>query len=75
MAAVQDMTDASHEEMVAEITPPKDVETMACQGTEARQEDIEPTSLDRKPEVAQEEVPVESATIMPVREPRKRLKD
>jgi hypothetical protein len=46
-------------------------ETMACQEMEARQED-KPTSLDRKPEVAeQREVPVEDAEVMPVGEPKK----
>jgi hypothetical protein len=47
-------------------------ETMACQEMEAHLEE-EPTSVDMKPEVAQEEeVPTEDATVMPVREPKKK---
>jgi hypothetical protein len=45
-------------------------ETMACQEMEVRQEEEEPTLVDMKPEAAQqEEVPVEDATVIPVREP------
>lgn len=42
-------------------------ETMACQEMEARLEEEEPTSVDMKPEAAQqEEVPIEDATVIPV---------
>jgi hypothetical protein len=48
-------------------------ETMACQEMEARQEEEEPSSVDRKPEVAeQREVPVEDTEVMPVGEPKKK---
>jgi hypothetical protein len=45
--------DPSHMEMVDEATPERYIETMACQEMEARLEEKEPTSVDRKPEVAQ----------------------
>jgi hypothetical protein len=45
--------DTSHKEIMAEIKPGRDMETMACQEVEARQEEEEPTSMDRKPEVAE----------------------
>jgi hypothetical protein len=52
-----------------EMTPVTREETMACQEMEARQEEEEPTSVDMKPEAAQqEEVPLEDATVIPVRE-------
>jgi peroxiredoxin family protein len=68
------MMDTSHKEMVTETKPERDMETMACQETtEAHLEEEEMTSLDRKPEVAeQREVPVEDATVMPVGEPKKK---
>jgi hypothetical protein len=48
-------------------------ETMACQEMEARPEEKKPTSVDMKPEVAEErEVPEENATVMPVEEPKKK---
>jgi hypothetical protein len=54
--------------------PNEEEETMACQGMEARLEDEEPTSVDMKPEVAQDEkVRVKDATVMPVREPEKEM--
>jgi hypothetical protein len=41
---------------------------------EARLEEEEPTSVGRKPEAAeQREVPVEDATVMPVREPEEEM--
>jgi hypothetical protein len=40
-------------------------EAMACQEMEERLEE-EPTSVDRKPEVAQREVPNEDAAVKPV---------
>jgi hypothetical protein len=47
--------------------------TLACQEMEARQDQEQPISRDRKPEAAQkEEVPAEDATVMPVGEPRKK---
>jgi hypothetical protein len=51
-------------------------ETMAClEKTEARLEVEEPTSMEMKPEVADEEVPLEDAARMPVAEPKKRCRD
>jgi hypothetical protein len=48
-------------------------EAMACQEMEAHQEERKPTSPDRRPEAAQEdEVPAEDATVMPVRELKKK---
>jgi hypothetical protein len=47
---------------------------MACQEMEACQEEEEPTSVDMKPEAAQqEEVPMEDATVIPVREPEEEM--
>jgi hypothetical protein len=47
-------------------------ETMACQEMEARQ-DEKPTSLDRKPDVTEEQhVPENKAEVIPVGEPRKK---
>jgi hypothetical protein len=43
----------SHKEIVAECKPETEIKTIACQEMEARQEE-KPTSLDRKPEVAEE---------------------
>jgi hypothetical protein len=51
---------------------------MACrETTEAHLEEEEPTSMDRKPEVAaQQEAPVEDTDMLPVGEPKnKRRKD
>jgi hypothetical protein len=51
-------------------------ETMACQEkTEVRLGEEEPTSVEMKPEVAHEEVPVEDAAMTPVGKPRKRRRD
>jgi hypothetical protein len=69
---------ASHKEMAAEIKPETDMKKMVCrETTEARLEEKEPTSLDRKPEVAERrEVPVGHSTVMPVGErKKKRRKD
>jgi hypothetical protein len=54
--AWQEEMATSHKDIVAETETEteKDEEKMACQGTmEARLEEKEPTSLDRKPKVAQ----------------------
>jgi hypothetical protein len=49
---------------------------MACQETmETCLECKEPASVDMKPEVADEEVPLEDAVVTPVGEPRKRRRD
>jgi hypothetical protein len=57
-------------ESEVEMMPVTQEETMACQEMEACQEEEEPTSVDMKPEAAQqEEVPLEDATVIPVREP------
>jgi hypothetical protein len=46
---------------------------MACQEMEAHREEEKPTSVDKKPDVAQQrEVPIENAEEMPVGEPRKK---
>jgi hypothetical protein len=71
--AMRQTMDAKHEEMVTEFKPEMDMETIACQEMEPRPEEEEPTSVDRKSEVAkQREVPVENAEIMPVGEPKKK---
>jgi hypothetical protein len=75
--AWQEEMRASHEEMEIELKPEMQVKTMACQEMEARQEEKEPTSVDRKPEVAQQrEVLIKDAEVIPVGEPKKkRCKD
>jgi hypothetical protein len=76
----------NHEEMMAKLTvwgetldawstdtKANGEETMACQEKmEARLEEEKPASMEMKPEVADEEVLREDATVMPVGEPRKR---
>ena len=48
-------------------------ETLACLEMEARPEEEEPASVNRKPEAAeQREFPVEAVTVMPVRRPKKK---
>jgi hypothetical protein len=70
--AIQE-TETSHKKTAAAIEPENEVETMACQGMEARPEEEKPTSADRKPEAAEEyEVPAENATVKPVGEPKKK---
>jgi uncharacterized membrane protein YgaE (UPF0421/DUF939 family) len=60
-------TETSHKKTTAVIEPENEVETMACQGMEARPEEEKPSSADRKPEAAQqEEVPSEDTEVMPV---------
>jgi hypothetical protein len=74
---------ASHKMMMARmdawLTDMKNIrkETMTCQEkTMARLAGKEqPTSVEMKPEVTHEEVPVEDATVMPVGEPRNRSRD
>jgi hypothetical protein len=59
-------------EMMENIMNSNHDETMACQTTEAHLEN-ELTSVDRKPEAAeQQEVPVEDAKVMSVGEPKKK---
>jgi hypothetical protein len=48
------MMGASHKEMVAKSNPEMDAETMACQKMEACLVEEERTSLDRKPEAAEQ---------------------
>jgi hypothetical protein len=70
--------DASHKKMTAWLTDTNDnrEEMMACQETmEACLECKEPASVEMKPEVADEEVPLEDAARTPVGEPRKRRLD
>jgi hypothetical protein len=72
LPTMQEM-ETSHKETAAVIEPENEVNTMACQGMEARQEEEKPPSLDTKPEAAQrEEVPVEDAEVIPVGEPKKK---
>jgi hypothetical protein len=69
---------AGHKEIMAWLKDLKinGEETMTCQEkTEVRLEEEEPTSVEMKPEVAHEEVPLEDAVVMPVGEPRKRRRD
>jgi hypothetical protein len=64
------MGNASHGEVEVDLKQETDMKTMACQEMEARLEEEELTSVDRKPEVAeQREVPIEDATVMLVVEP------
>jgi hypothetical protein len=54
--------------------PNEEEETRACQEMEAHLEEEEPTSVDMKPEAAeQREVPIRDATVMPVREPEEEM--
>jgi hypothetical protein len=69
--AMQRKIGSSHMEIVSAFKPKIEKVTMACQEMETRQEE-KPTSLDRKPEAAQEEVPIEEAKVMPVGEPKKK---
>jgi hypothetical protein len=56
---------ASRKETAAKIEPKTEVKTLACQEMEAHQEERQPTSLDRKPKVAQkEEVPKVDTEVM-----------
>ncbi|PNF29179.1 hypothetical protein B7P43_G11858 [Cryptotermes secundus] len=65
MAARLEKTDTSHEEMVAETKLERDLETMACREmTEACLEEEELTSVDKKPEAAEREVPIKDAEVM-----------
>jgi hypothetical protein len=82
MKANQTRMDANMGSMKAELKSTiKDMkingeEAMACQETvEERLEEEKPASMELKPEVADEEVPLEDAIVMPVREPRKRHRD
>jgi hypothetical protein len=71
--AIRENMGTSHKEMVAVIEPGRNTETMAYQEMEAHLEEEKPASVDRKPEVAQEqEVPAEDAEVMPVEEPKKK---
>jgi hypothetical protein len=52
-----------------------DEETMACQEMEARLDEEEPTSVETKPEVAQQqEVPKEDTVVQPVKGRKRRLR-
>jgi hypothetical protein len=57
------MMGTSHMEMVAENKPERDTKTMTCRETrEVHLEEKEPTSVETKPEVAQQQdVPLEDA--------------
>jgi hypothetical protein len=65
----------SHREVVPEATPGTNIETIACQEMEARLDEEKPTSVDRKPEAAdEEEVPVQDAIVEPVKGRKKRYR-
>jgi hypothetical protein len=68
------VTETSRTETATIIEPEtNEVETMACQGMEARPEEEKPTSADRKPEAAEEyKAPAENTTVIPVGEPKKK---
>jgi hypothetical protein len=75
MEAMRRRMDAKYKEKFAETKPERDSKTLACQEMEARLEEEQPTSLDRKPEAAeQREVPVEDAEIMLDGEPKKKMR-
>jgi DNA polymerase III gamma/tau subunit len=72
-AAMREKMGTSHMEMVSEFKPEIEEETMASQEMEERLEKEEPTSVDRKPEVAQHrKVPVEDAVLKQVNGRKKR---
>jgi hypothetical protein len=73
LAAMREKMDAGHKEMVAEIKTETDVKTMACRETTETRLEKEPTSADRKPEVAQQgDVRKKDAIVMPARELKKK---
>jgi hypothetical protein len=77
MTACQDAMETNPREEVEVVDrqkiPNEEEGTMAFQEMEARPEEEEPTSLDRKPEVAQkEEVPKEDAIVKPVKGRKRR---
>jgi hypothetical protein len=63
---VEDTTVISVGEPEEETTSNTRKETMACQEMEERLKEEEPTSVDRKPEAAKEEVPKEDDVVKPV---------
>jgi hypothetical protein len=69
MKEMMQMMDTSYKEIMAEIKPGRNMETIACQEMEAHPEEEKPASVDMKSEAAEREVPVQDATVMPVREP------
>jgi hypothetical protein len=73
LPAIQ-VTETSRKETATVIEPEtNELETMACQGMEARQIEEKPDSLVKKPEAAQqEEVIVDDAEVIPVREQKKK---
>jgi hypothetical protein len=73
LAAMRDKRmEVDREAAREEVEPEQDIKMMACQEMEVSQEKEKPTSVDTKPEAAQEEVPEEDAEVMPVGEPKKR---
>jgi hypothetical protein len=70
---IQDATVMPVREPEEEMTPVTRKETMACrETTEAYLEEKQPTSLDRKPEVAKREVPNEDSVVKPVKRRKRR---
>jgi hypothetical protein len=67
--------ETSHKEIVAESKPKTDIKTTACQEMQARQDEAEPTSVEMKPEVAQQqEVPKEVTVVQLVKGQKRRLR-
>jgi hypothetical protein len=55
-----------------ELTPITQKETIACQEMEACLGEEKPTSVDRKPEAVEEEVPKEDTVVQPVKRRKRR---
>jgi hypothetical protein len=69
------VTETSHKGTAAAFKPANQVKTVACQEMEAYQKEKEPTSAGRNPEATkQREGPVDDAELMPVGEPKKKLR-
>ncbi|PNF33112.1 hypothetical protein B7P43_G15637 [Cryptotermes secundus] len=79
MKAMQENRGTSHKKMAADTKPKRDMETIACQECqemEAHLEEEKLTSVDGKPETAEEEeeIPVDDAVVKPVKGWKKRHK-
>jgi hypothetical protein len=77
MKACQDAIETNPREQADVVDqqkiPNEEEGMMACQDMEAHPEEEEPTSVNRKPEVAQQQdVPVKDTKVMPVGEPKKK---
>jgi peptidoglycan hydrolase CwlO-like protein len=74
MKTMQEKLDASHKEAEAMRNEMK-TNQAELKSAIAQIEWKKPASVEMKPEVAHEEVPLEDAAVMPVEEPRKRRRD